>query len=71
MLHEVQLKCTVMDEGMQKNKKWGFPGSQEEPSSHLEFPIATTIHLVYSPCLPVQYALEVCLNLLHNAPHGI
>ena len=39
---------TRVGEGMQKpkTKKWGLPGSWEEPSWCLGFPIALTVHLI-------------------------
>lgn len=35
-----------------KPKKWGWLGSQEEPSDHLGFPLAPAVPFIYSHSLP-------------------
>lgn len=39
-----------------KNQKRGFSRSWEKASSHLGFPIAPSIHLIYSHCLPISFS---------------
>lgn len=51
-LNEVQLTYTMVDKGMQKNEKWGLPGSQKKPSGCLGFPRALTVRFIYSHGLP-------------------
>lgn len=67
---QIQLKCTMMHEIMQKMKT-EEPESKEEPSLHPGFLIVLTIHLTYKRCLPIQYILEVLHHWFYNVSHAI
>lgn len=51
------LKSTVVGEGMEKIGKWGLPVSWEEPNGCLVLPVAPTVGVVYSHCLPILISL--------------
>lgn len=64
-LNDVQSKCTMVDEEIQRP-------SQEEPSGYLGFPVAPTIHLIYSHCLSILISLiqELTVNVLQECQNG-
>lgn len=56
-LNKVQAKCTTMDEGMYQQILEKMPGSRLEPCSCPGFPVAPSVHVISSHCLPILISM--------------